>query len=399
MASYEDVISDLLKASHRVHPERIGPLLAEQLPRLGMRDVALYLADLDQQMLVCVPGEGLPERTPLSIDNTDAGLAFRTETAVDGEQVGTVDAPAIRLWVPLIDGAERLGVLAVSGVADKLLRKRAWDVASLAATMIVAKQPYGDGLVNIRRQQDMRIAAELRWDALPPLTYVNNQVEISGLLEPVYRIAGDTFDYALNDNLAHLAVFDAMGHGLEASRIANLAVACYRNGRRRGLTLEDLFSLIDETVSSAFGPEKFVTGQLATLDMAIGQLEVLNAGHPPPILVRGNEAVAVAAEPSMPFGLGDLPSRRTRLPLEDHDVILFFTDGVIEGRAPDGELFGWDRLAKILVEALKEGPLAESARKLAHAVVEHQRGELQDDATLLLVRWKATPQSVGVASV
>lgn len=390
VTSYEEVVSGLLEASHRVHPERVASLLAEHLPRLGMDDVAVYLADLDQRSLVPLDGEGLPDREVLSIDGTLAGRAFRTETPLNGADTGTSTPGATRLWVPLVDGSERLGVLAVTvAEPDELTRRRARSAASIAAAMIVGKLPYGDKLAMVRRRHDMDVAAELRWDSLPPLTYVNDRVAISGLLEPAYEIAGDTFDYALNGDLAHVAILDAVGHGLEASRMANLAIGSYRNGRRRGAKLEELYSSMDEIVARVFGPEKFVTGQLGALDMVTGRLQWINAGHPHPILLRGTSTIDVPTVACLPLGMGDEPVFCADIAFEPGDVILFFTDGVIEARAEDGELFGRERLAELLVRTTATGdPIAETARKLCHAVLAHQHGRLQDDATLLLLSWK-----------
>lgn len=52
------------------------------------------------------------------------------------------------------------------------------------------------------------------------------------MLEPAYRVAGDSFDYALNDNILHMAVIDAMGHGLDAAAMATIAIGAYRHARR-----------------------------------------------------------------------------------------------------------------------------------------------------------------------
>ena len=100
------------------------------------------------------------------------------------------------------------------------------------------------------------------------------------MLEPAYDIAGDTFDYAVNGNILSLAVLDAMGHGLEASQIANLAVSEYRRGRQLELTLGELLHSMDDVVASQFGSSRFVTGQLAEFDLQSGRLTVVNAGHP-----------------------------------------------------------------------------------------------------------------------
>jgi hypothetical protein len=63
-----------------------------------------------------------------------------------------------------------------------------------------------------RRRQPMSLAAEMQWQLLPPLTFVTSRVVIAGLLEPAYEVAGDAFDYALNGDIAHLAVIDPVGH-------------------------------------------------------------------------------------------------------------------------------------------------------------------------------------------
>ena len=103
---------------------------------------------------------------------------------------------------------------------------------SITAALVVSKSSYGDNLVLTRRLRDMDLAAEMRWSMLPPLTFTNDRVALAGMLEPAYEIAGDAFDYAVNGDVAHVAIIDAMGHGLEASRMANLAVGSYRHSRR-----------------------------------------------------------------------------------------------------------------------------------------------------------------------
>jgi serine phosphatase RsbU (regulator of sigma subunit) len=73
------------------------------------------------------------------------------------------------------------------------------------------------------------------------------------------------------------------------------------------------------------------------------------------------------------------------------DALLLYTDGVIEARTPDGELFGLDRLVDLLErEAASGQPLDELLRRLMRTVLDHQAGGLRDDATLLLMRWSGT---------
>ena len=73
------------------------------------------------------------------------------------------------------------------------------------------------------------MAAEIQWNLLPPLTVATESLVVSAVLEPAYDVAGDSFDYAVTGETAHLAIFDAMGHGLASALFASVAVAAYRN--------------------------------------------------------------------------------------------------------------------------------------------------------------------------
>ena len=380
-------MGSLLEAAHRLAPDDVAVTVAGHMAAIGMDDVAIYLVDIDQRRLVPLGPEGSTPGELLDINVTPAGQAFRTQKPV------CPPAPAgagARLWVPLIDGADRLGVLGTTvAEADDDTRRRAMHMASITAALVVSKSAYGDNLVLSRRLRDMDLAAEMRWSMLPPLTFTNDRVAVAGMLEPAYEIAGDAFDYAVNGDVAHLAIIDAMGHGLEASRMANLAVGSYRHSRRHGLTLEETFSAMDKVAAEQFGPEKFVTGQLVRLDLPTGRLTWVNAGHPRPLLWRsGQPAADLRCETSLPLGMGYVPAEVAEVSLEPGDAVLFLTDGVVEARSPGGEFFGRDRLAQMWLEAGAGGQLpAEILRRLCHGILDHQQGRLQDDATLLMVVW------------
>jgi hypothetical protein len=380
----EDVLGSLLEVSHRMAPDDVVPAVAAHLSVLGMTDVVVYLVDLDQRLLVPA---GVVPAEPLDIDSTVPGSVFRTQRVATE---ASASGDGVRLWVPLIDGSDRVGVLGVSvPVADDLTVQRARHMASLAAGLVVSKSVYGDNLLLARRLRDMDLAAEMRWSMLPPLTFTNDRVAIAGMLEPAYEIAGDAFDYAVDGKLAHVAIVDAMGHGLEASRMANLAVGSYRHSRRRGLDLIATFSAMDQVVGEQFGPDRFVTGQLVRLDLTDGTLSWVNAGHPRPLLCRNGKPVDdLHCETALPLGLGYVPGEVAEVTLEPGDSVLFMTDGVLEARSPDGAFFGRTRLARLWEDAVAGGELpAEILRRLCHSVLDHQGGRLQDDATLLLLVW------------
>lgn len=396
----ERMVEAIVSRSHELRSSEIPALVGEAAGFIGARQAVIYLVDHEQRWLVPFLAPGAHETELLSIDGTVAGRAFRSSRLVAGEETLPGEDVGV-VWVPIIDGADRLGVLGLGlDHPDERTLRRCGVLATLTAELLTSRSRHGDTIPLVRRLQEMTLAAELRWSQLPPLTTVTSEVALSGILEPAYDIAGDSFDFAVNGNETHLGIFDAMGHGLEASVMASLAVSAYRHGRRTGLSLEELYASIDEVVAKMFGGERFVTGQLARLDCTTGFLSWLSAGHPQPLLLRNNRTIGeLKCEPALPMGLSGEPCRVTATSLEPGDRVLFYSDGVVEARSPAGELFGPDRLGDFLERASASGqPLPEILRRLVHSVLEHQSDRLQDDATVLLLEWRGPKGPVSLES-
>jgi serine phosphatase RsbU (regulator of sigma subunit) len=88
----------------------------------------------------------------------------------------------------------------------------------------------------------------------------------------------------------------------------------------------------------------------------------------------------------------------TEMRLESGDAILLYTDGITEARDESGALFGLDRLADFMVDALaRNRPQAETMRRLIHKIVSYENGELRDDATAALLQWRPAPAVSGTS--
>jgi serine phosphatase RsbU (regulator of sigma subunit) len=95
------------------------------------------------------------------------------------------------------------------------------------------------------------------------------------------------------------------------------------------------------------------------------------------------------------LGFGDREDTIVTASLQPGDRILLFSDGVIEARSEAGEFFGTDRLIDLLVrEESHQQPPPETLRRLIVAVLDHQQGALQDDATLLMLEWAGDSNAV-----
>ena len=367
-------------------PSDLVGLLRRAAAPLGCSDLTVYLVDFQGAALQPVL---LDPASPVVADEdvevSVAGRVFRT-----GEPVVTERADGARVWVPLVERAERTGVVALTvPSADGPTLTECRRLGVFAGLLVRGFARTTDLLHLCRRRRSMTLAAGMQWDLLPPLTVRSSGAMACGRLEPAYEIAGDAFDYALNDTHLHAAVFDGMGHGVESTLMTTLAVGAYRHARRKGLHLEEVRATVDEALAGHYGGQAFVTAAFARLEVATGALEWVNSGHPRPLLLRDRRVVRqLACAPSLPLGLQGACVEVALEPLEPGDCVLFFTDGVVEGRSHTGEEFGVDRLATAWERhASTDQQADEVLRRLVEEVTTYNAGKLRDDASLMLVSW------------
>jgi len=382
----ERLLGTMIDRAHEMPPHLIAPLVAEVIAAIGGSDVTVLLQDYDQKSLVPLPGKGLQVGTPEPIHDSAAGEAFLGDATVEQSVPG-----GVRLFLPMLDGSDRVGVLAfTSANPDQDDRRLARRFAGLLADILVTKGTYTDRFFQTRRRQPMTLPAEMQWSLLPPLMMTTPQVAVAGILEPAYSVAGDSFDYALNDDVLHFAIIDAMGHGLDAAVMATVAVAAYRHARRAEVDLPDIYATMDSAISGQFDEDRFVTAQMARLDVRTGRLQWVNAGHPRPLLIRDGKVVRTLRSPTtLPAGIGGATPYVSEETLQPADRVLFYTDGIIEEHLTGGELFGTSRLIEQVERAQAEGgPVQVTVARLSHALMAERGGATSDDATLFLIEWR-----------
>ncbi len=379
------LLGAILDRQHVTAPSDVAAMIAAEAKAEGLTDLALYLQDYDQLALLPLPAGG-QERNEERIDGSDPGRAFAGNTPVEV----SVETGGTRIWLPMLDGTDRVGVLGVTvETVDDEVRRLARRLTGLVAELLVTKGQYTDLFFRVRRRRPTTLAAEMQWHLLPPLMLQTQRVAVAGVVEPSYEVGGDAFDYAMNGDVLHLGIFDAMGHDLDAATMCAVVVGAFRHARRNGIGLVDKYAVMDKAVAEQFGEDHFATAQLAHLDTASGRLEWVNAGHPRPLLVRRSKVIrSLKGSTTLPVGFGgDAPETNSEQ-LEPGDRVLFFTDGVVEQRGGDGDQLGFHRLADhVERHSAADVDTAETVRRLAIDLMKPQGG-LRDDATLLLVEWK-----------
>lgn len=240
-------------------------------------------------------------------------------------------------------------------------------------------------------QQDLQLAAEIQRGLLPQRDLRMKGWEVAHHFAPLGAVSGDYCDVVLPDGDGGSSFFllgDVSGKGVAASILMANLHATFRTLLATGLPLLSLL----ERANRLFC-ESTIASQYATLVCVKaspdGEVEVANAGHCP-VLVASGGRTHVLQSGGLPLGMFCVSNYQTeRCRLDPGDLMLLYTDGVIEARNGDGIEYGQDRLVAMF-EGIDTASRA-SARGLAQTCVHNLVGFLagaahQDDVTIMAVR-------------
>ncbi|MGW8885874.1 PP2C family protein-serine/threonine phosphatase [Streptomyces sp. NPDC055749] len=382
----EHLWHDFLAEVHSTAPTDVLSLVNRYAALMGLRQVDIYLVDLQQQRLTSLSGE-----VQIDVDASLAGWAFRALAL----RVESTDTGTLIVWLPLVDGVERLGAVGIHvDSLDSTRLNRCKSLASILAMAITSKRAVSDRFVQQARTEAMTLPAEMVRALLPPRTIGEARALSTAVLEPAYELGGDAFDHSLTESTLHAVILDAMGHNLASGMTTAMAMAGCRSARRKGAGLRELVKIVDDALTEWL-PEQFCTGIALQLDMSSGILSWINCGHPPPLLIRDHQVLENAldrtGEPPMGTPGSLVPSSRVvhEVPLEHGDRVLLYTDGVTEARLAGGPQFGLEGFTAHIIRATAAGESAsEALRQLIHSIRERQNDKLNDDATILMIEWR-----------
>lgn len=382
-------VGELLAAVENAPPVAAADVVGEVLARmLGASKLAFLIADYSGEALIRLSharaattkgsgGREIAERVPITGSAHGRALA---QHAVQVER----QAAGWQLLAPVTNRGEAIGVLEMI-LVDEPSEQTIADVALAGhalAYIIIANRRFTDLFEWGQRSVPLSLAAEIQHRLLPAAyTCEAGQFSVAAWLEPAGEIAGDTFDFSLERDTLHLSMTDAMGHSVEAAILATVLVGALRNARRAGADLPAQARLASSHLAERFRRSEYVTGQLVRVDLQAGTAEIINAGHPPPLLLRNGHVSMLALEADLPFGWGEHHYRVQPLPLAAGDRLMFVTDGILERNASSIHI-------ETLIEESGEMHAREAVQHLIRAVLKATGGHLKDDATVMCLDWQ-----------
>ncbi|WP_369363275.1 PP2C family protein-serine/threonine phosphatase [Streptomyces sp. CG4] len=275
-------------------------------------------------------------------------------------------------------------------------------VAQLIALAVLSALVVFITYVRERRARELSrvrsVAETAQWILLRPPPRRIGPLRVAWLYlaaEEEAQIGGDLLAVARADHpCTRVLIGDVRGHGLASIGEASVVMGAFREGAHRYASLPELVTAVEDSVCRNLEEvadtahdvdEHFITAIMVDIPDQGPQAEMLNCGHPPPLLVRGDQVtVLYSRRPAPPLGLCALCIRKDStdpFTLEPGDMLLLYTDGVIEARSPAGAFYP-------LAERVAAFPPSNPDALLHHIhrdLLAHTGGRLTDDAAFLII--------------
>lgn len=256
-----------------------------------------------------------------------------------------------------------------------------------------------------RIRRELEMAAEVQRRLFPAGGLEVPGLELYGLCLPAHGVGGDYYDYfEMNDHSVGIAIADVSGKGIAAALVMSTVQALLRSYAESGdRPLTETVSVMSRQLRRSTEENVYVTLFYAQFDERSRILTYVNAGHNPPMLVRGASIegasgvkAAETVTPVTTLTAGGLfigsPIKSTyeqaAIQLQTGDMLVAYTDGVTEAMNPEGNEFGENRLRPLILQSLRLSA-GEMAERIVAALRDWQGDVPQyDDITLVVAKVK-----------
>src|SRR5215468_8769942 len=296
------------------------------------------------------------------------------------------------LVVPLASKGRVVGVVDLEstqvGYFTEYHERFLMTLASRMASSLVNAELYARVAENERRlEREMKIAREIQLQLMPDEVPSIPPVQMAVLFKPVAQLGGDLYDWIpFDDGRLAIVIGDVAGKGAPAALYGALSSGVIRTRAGRKYPPAQMLELVNKTLYQRPVEGQFVAVTYAIYDPQTRSIALANSGLPYPLLVRAGQPTFLDIA-GVPLGL--FPESKydeTSLQLLSGDVMVFYSDGVIEMRNEAGEEFGLSGLAETVSASCDKSP--EDIVKSVSATLAEFIGRVrpQDDRTMIVIR-------------
>ena len=264
--------------------------------------------------------------------------------------------------------------------------KQGWILEEITLFLNAVRMALNYRLFSEMMHDNLAQAEQIQKSLLPKITPRIEGYQIFGHSEAAEIVGGDFYDYfQFSEDDFGSCIGDASGHGLPAALLVRDVVIGLRMGLAKEMRLVHTLNKLNQVIQRSTYSTNFVSIFVGEIERD-GHLFYVNAGHPPPFLVLGNQVRDLEATG---FPLGFLPEidlRRSYIRLDPSAVLVLYSDGLVERNKTEDEQFGLERMKELVVN--NQNKSAEEIVKLIFKTVYDfgKRASWEDDATVVVIK-------------
>lgn len=261
-------------------------------------------------------------------------------------------------------------------------------LASHVAIIIEKVQLYDQVVEKKRIQAQLEVARQVQLELLPDHDPKLKGFDISAYVFPTEEVSGDYYDWVkIFDDQIGVIIADAAGKGIPAALLVAFLRASLRSGVQTGYAPHIAMSKVNNLLWDSVESHQFVTALYGILDATNKTFVYSNAGHNPPLLIKADRSYKFVDYGDLPLGMfRAMRYHQHFVRLEKGQVLVLYTDGITEAATTEGEEFGRERLAKMVLEGinLSSKEMIDFIRKGVQDFTD--RKFLDDDGTLFIIK-------------
>ena len=335
--------------------------------------------------------EGVLERLrerPFDLLLMDLNYSRDTTSGREGlELIPQVRAhdPSLPIVVMTGWGSVDTAVEAMRLGAKSFVQKPWEDVTLLEIVQREIEEAQASKRRDAKQQREFEDARLIQRGLLPAAMPQTAGVQLAASWQPANGVGGDCFDaLTFTNGGVGLTIADVAGKGVPAALLMSNLQAAVRAFAQEGTAPGSVCTSVNRLLCRNIASGKFVTFCYAVVDTVAHVVTYANAGHNPPVLMHANGRIDRLSPTGLVLGVAhDWTYSTGSVETEPGDRLVWFTDGITEALAPDGEEFGDDRIIEILQQH-RAAPADALVRTLSDAVSAWTETGPQDDATLIV---------------
>jgi len=264
-------------------------------------------------------------------------------------------------------------------------------VANQCAVAITNARLYAEALEGARMAEQMRLAAVIQRRMIPEKAPCMRGLDVSAVYQPCYEIGGDLYDFLqTDDHRLIVGISDVIGKGVPAAIMMSMfrgTIRAYADGGYTRHGMEEVIRRLNRTACRECRDGEFITLFIARIDTKENTITYCNCGHEPGLMIRADGRIEELEQGGLVLGIDpDTEHCTTTAPFGQDDLLLLYTDGLIDAMNFEGQMWGKERL----LEAIGHG-CRHNARSFLQSLLTWRRrfvglASQLDDTSVVAIR-------------